>query len=104
MGRSRGGLATKIHVLVYALGRSIRLKLTAGKAYDGRSASDMLGKIGSGQFLPTDRAYDSDGSRENLDSRGAWCNIRAMPNLVQTFAFSGWLYKSEIQWRDSSAN
>ena len=40
-----------------------------------------------------DRAYDSDALRASLDERGAWANIRAIPNRIQTFAFSGWLYK-----------
>ena len=46
MGRSRGGLTTKIHALVDANGNPIALKLTAGQAHDGRSATDMLGGIG----------------------------------------------------------
>ncbi len=32
MGRSRGGLTTKIHALVDAIGRPILLKLTEGQA------------------------------------------------------------------------
>ena len=43
MGRSRGGLTTKIHALVDAGGLPILLKLTEGQAHDGRSAEDMLG-------------------------------------------------------------
>ena len=34
MGRSRGGLTTKIHALVDADGRWVRLGLTAGQAAD----------------------------------------------------------------------
>ena len=45
MGRSRGGLTTKIHALVDACGLPISLKLSAGQAHDGRSAEDMLGHI-----------------------------------------------------------
>jgi len=72
MGRSRGGLTTKIHALVDADGRPIRLKLTAGHAHDGRSAADMFETLGSGQILLADRAYDSDGLRQSLKERGAW--------------------------------
>ena len=43
MGRSRGGLTTKIHALVDACGLPIALKLTEGQAHDGRAAVDMLG-------------------------------------------------------------
>ena len=38
MGRSRGGLTTKIHALVDAQGLPIALKLTEGQAYDGKIA------------------------------------------------------------------
>ncbi|WP_207102733.1 transposase [Paracoccus shandongensis] len=53
-GRSRGGLTTKIHALVDALGRPIRLKLTEEQAHDGRSAADMVEGIGAGQTLLAD--------------------------------------------------
>jgi hypothetical protein len=41
MGRSRGGLTTKIHALVDAKGRPIDLVLTAGQAHDGKPAIAM---------------------------------------------------------------
>ena len=75
MGRSRGGLTTKIHALVDANGLPVALKLTEGQAHDGRSAADMLGNIGAGQILLADRAYDSDGLRNELAERGAWANV-----------------------------
>jgi len=94
MGRSRGGLTTKIHALVDALGRPIRLKLTAGQAHDGRSAADMFGSITAGQTLLADRAYDSDALHEALAARGAFANIRLMPNRVRPFPFDAGLYKA----------
>ena len=72
MGRSRGGLTTKIHALVDALGLPILLKLTEGQAHDGRSADDMLNGLGEGDVLLADRAYDSDAMRNTLAARGAW--------------------------------
>ena len=92
MGRSRGGLTTKIHVLVDANGLPLVLKLTPGQAHDGRSASDMLDTIGPGQILLADRAYDSDGLRQALAERGAWANIKPMPGRVNIPAFSPLLY------------
>jgi hypothetical protein len=35
IGRSRGGLTTKIHTVIDAQGLPIRLGLTAGQAHDG---------------------------------------------------------------------
>ena len=42
MGRSRGGLSTKIHALVDAEGRPIRLTLTPGQAHDGTAAGELF--------------------------------------------------------------
>lgn len=93
MGRSRGGLTTKIHALVDANGLPITLKLTAGQAHDGRSAADMLDAIGEDQVLLADRAYDSDALRKSLADRGAWANIKPMPNRKNIPAFSAFLYR-----------
>ena len=93
MGRSRGGLTTKIHALVDAMGLPIALKLTEGQAHDGRSAVDMLETLRAGDILLADRAYDSNALREWLTDRGARGNIRAMPNRLEPPAFSHWLYK-----------
>ena len=71
MGRSRGGLTTKIHAVVDACGLPIMLKLTEGQAHDGRSAQDMLGTVGRGDVLLADRAYNSNALRDNLAARGA---------------------------------
>ena len=93
MGRSRGGLTTKVHALVDANGLPIALKLTAGQAHDGRSAADMLDTIGDGDVLLADRAYDSDVLRIEMAARGAWANIKPMPNRKNLPAFSPFLYR-----------
>lgn len=93
MGRSRGGLTTKIHALVDADGLPIILKITEGQAHDGRSAEDMLASLKAGHILLADRAYDSDRLRETLAGRGAWANVRAMPQRVDPPAFSRFLYR-----------
>jgi transposase len=59
MGRSRGGLTTKIHALVDAEGLPIALKLTEGQAHDGKSAGDLLDALVEGQILLADRAYEA---------------------------------------------
>jgi transposase len=69
MGRSRGGLTTKIHALVDTNGLPIALKLTAGQAHDGRGTADMLDTLGDGDVLLADRAYDSDALRTELAAR-----------------------------------
>jgi transposase len=93
MGRSRGGLTTKIHALVEAEGRPITLKLTEGQAHDGRSAADMLDAIGNGQVLLADRAYDTDALRNSLAGRGAWANVKPLARRINKPAFSPFLYR-----------
>lgn len=93
MGRSRGGLTTKIHALVDANGLPIGLKLTEGQAHDGRSAADMLTDIRDDQVLLADRAYDSDALRQSLAEQGAWANIKPLQNRKNVPAFSAFLYR-----------
>ena len=93
MGHSRGGLTTKIHALVDAMGMPIMLKLTEGQPADGRSAADMFDTLGKGDILLADRAYDSDALRAEMEARGARGNIRDMPQRVIKPVFIHFLYK-----------
>jgi len=93
MGRSRGGLTTKIHALVDAEGRPLALKLTPGQAHDGRSAADMLGGLAEGQVLLADRAYDSNALRQAMTAQGAWACVKPMPGRKDPPAFSPFLYR-----------
>ncbi len=79
--------------MVDARGLPIALKLTEGQAHDGRSAADMLASVQSGHILLGDRAYDSDALRQALAERGAWANIKPMPNRKNVPAFSSFLYR-----------
>ena len=93
MGRSRGGLTTKIHALVDANGLPIALKLSEGQAHDGRSAADLLQSIGPGPVLLADRAYDSDALRLSLKEQGVWANIKPLSRRVDVPSFSPFLYR-----------
>jgi transposase len=93
MGRSRGGLTTKIHALVDAEGRPIDLVLTAGQAHDGKPAIDMLEVLQPDTILLADRAYDSDAIRSLAAQKQAWANIPPKKNRTGSFSFSRWVYK-----------
>lgn len=77
MGRSRGGLTTKIHAVVDADGRPISLDLTAGQAHDIRMAEPMLQAMRKGTILLADRAYDTNALRDLAKEKQAWANIPA---------------------------
>lgn len=70
MGRSRGGLTTKIHMLADALGRPLRFIVTAGQVGDITQAPALLeGQIGNAVLA--DKAYDSNALRETIADMGA---------------------------------
>src|SRR5918997_1739648 len=62
LGRSRGGLTTKIHALVDRRGRPLCYLLTPGQAADCRHAQALLEGV-SFACLIGDRAYDTDALR-----------------------------------------
>ncbi len=70
MGRSRGGLTTKIHTLSDAQGRPLRFILTGGEAHDSTTAADLLaGRTTAGVIA--DKAYDNNALREMIADAGA---------------------------------
>jgi IS5 family transposase len=58
MGRSRGGLTSKIHAIVDTNGLPVRLALSAGEAHDNRLAGKLLSRLKAGTMLLADRGYD----------------------------------------------
>ena len=60
MGRSRGGLTSKIHAVVDGNGLPVRLALSPGEAHDVRLAGKLLSRLKSGSMLLADRGYDAD--------------------------------------------
>ena len=59
IGRSKGGLSTKIHALVDALGNPLRFLLTPGQADDLIGADALLPQMAA-EVLISDKAYDAD--------------------------------------------
>jgi len=93
MGRSRGGLTTKIHAVVDAEGRPIALHLTAGQASDSQMALPMLSGMRKGTIVLGDKAYDTNALRNAAEENQAWANIPAKRNRKHSLAFSGWVYR-----------
>jgi len=94
MGRSRGGLTTKIHAVVDAKGLPIRLGLTPGQAYDGESAMELLNALPENAMVLADKAYDANAIREMINGQGAWANIPPKSNRKDPICFSPHLYKA----------
>ena len=60
IGRLRGGLTSRIHVVVDAHGLPVRLGLTAGQVHDNRLVAVLLDHLQRDGRLLADRGYDAD--------------------------------------------
>ena len=79
LGRSRGGLGTKIHALTNQDGLPIRFELTPGEAHDAPPCKRLLDALQPGQHVLADRAYDADWIREMIWEQGAIAMIPSNP-------------------------
>src|SRR5215207_9924901 len=79
LGRSRGGLTTKIHALVDGQGRPLCFLLTPGQAADCRQAPILLEGL-SFERLIGDRAYDTNQLRDWLEEHAAEAVIPSKRN------------------------
>ena len=69
VGRSRGGLTSKVHLLTDALGNPVRFVVTGGERNDITQAPALL-PPGSSAEVICDRGYDADWWRERLVAAG----------------------------------
>ena len=93
MGRSRGGLTTKVHAVVDAAGLPIQLELSAGQAHDCPIGRQLLDHVQTGCIVLADKAYDADGFRQDVAHRGAWANVPPKSNRRAPIPFSRWLHR-----------
>ena len=97
MGRSRGGLTTKIHAVVDRQGLPLRLGLTAGQAHDAPAALELLNRLQPRTIVLGDKAYDGNAIRDLIESQGAVPNIPAKSNRKWRPCFSKTLYRERNQ-------
>lgn len=76
LGRSRGGLSTKIHMAVRGLGCPVRFTLTAGQKGDAPQAVDLIKGLPA-EVVMADTAYDADYLRQAIAAKDA---IAVIPN------------------------
>ena len=94
IGRSRGGLTTKIVALVDALGNLVRFVLLPGQRHDSAGVAPLLTDLDFSALL-ADKAFDSDAIRADLDERGAVAVIPPKANRVTSIPCDFEMYK----WR-----
>ncbi len=92
LGYSRGGLSTKVHVSVDALGNPLRFILTAGQAHEAPQAKALL-KGWQTQFVLGGKAYDADPILFTVTDIGAEPVIPPKSNRKAQRAYDKELYK-----------
>jgi transposase len=70
LGRSRGGLSTKIHLLANGLGEPVAFRLTGGQAGEFAEALPLL-EGRQAEIVMADRGYDSNAIVAAIESIGA---------------------------------
>ncbi|UCD68953.1 MAG: IS5 family transposase [Betaproteobacteria bacterium] len=69
IGRTKGGMNSKLHSVTDALGRPITLFLSAGNVSDYIGARALLASLPDAKWMLADRGYDADWFRDGLKER-----------------------------------
>ena len=93
MGRSRGGLTTKIHARVDAKGRPVRLLISPGEVHDAACAEALLDGLQNGAVVIADKGYDADSIRAHIREQGAIPNIPNRSNRKTKYRWTKAIYR-----------
>jgi transposase len=93
LGRSRGGLTTKIHLATDTQGRPLRIILTPGQSGDVPQAPAILEGFRPNHVL-ADKAYDSNSFRRLIADLGANAVIPCNPTRLRLIPYDFEIYKA----------
>ncbi|MDY5971518.1 MAG: IS5 family transposase, partial [Butyricicoccus sp.] len=94
VGRTRGGLNTKLHAVVDSLGNPVEFLLSAGNDRDSVHAIELLEKVKiNGSSILADRAYGARTIREYISEHGASYVIPPQSNVSEPWPVDWYLYK-----------
>ena len=91
LGRSRGGLTTKLHAGCDALGNPLRFVLTPGQASDVKQATVLLEGYKPGSVI-ADKGYDADWLADQIAALGSEVVIPPRKNRTEPRAYDENLY------------
>ena len=96
LGRSRGGLSTKIHLVADAQGRPVRFALTGGQRADVSQAIPLLTGIEAGAVI-ADKGYEGNRVLSFIRDQGAEVVIPPKSNRIQRIRpCDPWEYDREL--------
>jgi transposase len=92
LGRSRGGVSTKIHVAVDGLGQPTTILLSPGQDHDVTKAPELIHDSEAAKVI-ADKAYDSDPLVAKIEAQGATAVIPPRKNRTEARAYDKEEYK-----------
>nr|WP_273523848.1 IS5 family transposase [Rhodosalinus sediminis] len=93
IGRTKGGLNSKLHMVCDGLGRPLTFFLSPGQVSDAKGALALLSALPSAKRLLADRGYDADWFRQALDDKGIAACIPARRGRKKPAKHDAVLYK-----------
>ena len=93
IGRTKGGLKSKLHMVCDGLGRPLTFFLSAGQMSDAKGALALLGALPPAKMLLADKVYDADWFREALLNKKICACIPARSGRKRPASHDQKLYK-----------
>lgn len=94
IGRTKGGMNTKLHAVTDANGRPISFFMTAGQVSDYTGAAALLDDLPKAQWMLADRGYDADWYRDALQAKGITPCIPGRKSRIMPIKYDKRRYKS----------
>ena len=92
IGRSVGGLSSKIHAKVDSFGQLLKIRLTAGQVHDSQMAGELFSNEPCDYFL-ADKGYDIDAFRTSLREAQIQPVIPSKSNRIHPTEHDKHIYK-----------
>jgi transposase len=93
IGRSRGGLTTKLHLRVIGNGLPVQIELSPGQMNDQPMAELLLNDLPAGADVIADKGYDADWIRDLIEDQDCTPHIPPKSNRYDGITYSKAKYK-----------
>ena len=93
MGRSRGGLTTKLHFAVDAFGKPLRMILSAGQVADIECAHGLIADMPCASLV-ADKGYDANALVMSIEASGAQAVIPPRSNRIAPRQYDRCAYRA----------
>jgi transposase len=94
IGRSAGGLTTKVHCIVDSFGHPLGFRISPGQHHDIRYAKDLIKPLSyQGDYLIADKAYASKDLRQFIRLKGMTSVIPSKNNSLKKQEIDKLIYK-----------